>query len=68
MLDKKIKVTISPLGQPTVEAIGFNGQGCTAATEGIEKALSGSGGVAREYKEEWSQEDAGQTQELHQTW
>ena len=51
---KRITVTIDPLGNPKVEAHGFNGQGCAQATAGIEKALSGNGGVEREFKEEWT--------------
>lgn len=54
MSDRKIKVTISPLGVPTVEAIGFNGVGCEAATKSIEQALAGEGGVERTFKPEWA--------------
>lgn len=55
---KTIKVTIDQLGNPKVEAIGFNGIGCAAATEAIEKALApGSGGVTREMKPEWHQSE-----------
>ena len=32
MSDKRIKVKIDPMGNPTVEAVGFNGVGCTDAT------------------------------------
>lgn len=39
---RTIKVTVSPLGKPTVEAVGFNGVGCTEATSSIEAALAGS--------------------------
>lgn len=39
---KTIKITVSPLGKPSVEAVGFNGVGCTEATANIEKALAGS--------------------------
>ncbi len=53
---KTITVTIDPLGNPKIEANGFQGQGCAEATAGLEKALAGGpGGVTREYKEEWSQ-------------
>ena len=53
---RRIKVKIDPLGKPTVEAVGFMGMGCTDATAPIERALAGgSGGVTREFKQEWSQ-------------
>ena len=67
MLDKKIKITISPLGLPTVEAIGFNGVGCAAATAGIEKVLSGGGENTREYKPEWVS-GAEETETVKQGW
>lgn len=41
---KRIKITVDPLGNPTVEAEGFNGMGCEAATKAIEDALAGKGG------------------------
>ena len=34
-----IAITISPAGEVTVEALGFKGKGCQAATEAFEKAL-----------------------------
>ena len=39
---KSIKVTVSKLGSPTIEAIGFNGVGCKKATKNLEDALSDS--------------------------
>ncbi len=68
MLDKKIKVTITALGKPTVEAIGFNGVGCEAATKGIEGALSGEGGATREYKPEWTATDTEEKETVKQSW
>ncbi len=51
---RSIKVTIDPMGNPTVEAVGFNGVGCTDATKAIEQALSGGdGGVSRVLKSEF---------------
>jgi hypothetical protein len=41
MEDKKIKVKISKLGKPVIEAIGFAGCGCTEATKPIEDAFGG---------------------------
>lgn len=36
---KQITVTVSPAGEVEVEAHGFKGKGCTAATKAIEEAL-----------------------------
>jgi hypothetical protein len=44
MSEGRIKLRINGLGQPTIEAEGFTGTACTAATAGIEKALSGGEG------------------------
>ena len=61
MSDRKIIVKIDPRGNATVEAQGFNGQGCTDATKAIEQALAGGGGeVTREFKPEWSNEQEDQ--------
>lgn len=68
-MDKKIVVKISPLGLPTVEAVGFEGQGCAAATAGIEKMLSGGKGMSREYKPEWTSSGGNEVQEtVKQGW
>lgn len=65
MDQKKIRVTIDPLGKPKVEAIGFNGMGCAEATKGIEDALAGSSeATTRVMKPEWH---ATETEENHQT-
>ena len=48
---KKIKVTIDQLGGATVEAIGFNGQGCIEATRKIEAALGSEPAVRIEKPE-----------------
>ena len=37
----KVKVTISELGDPVIEAIGFQGTGCKAATLPFEQAFAG---------------------------
>jgi hypothetical protein len=53
---RTIKITIDPMGNPKVEAVGFNGIGCGDATKAIEQALAGPGGeVTREMKPEWHQ-------------
>lgn len=38
-MSKRIHVRVSPIGEITVEAEGFHGNGCEAATKAIEDAL-----------------------------
>jgi hypothetical protein len=38
-MSRKIHVRVSPIGEITVEAEGFQGKGCEAATKAIEEAL-----------------------------
>ena len=38
---KIITVTVDKVGRPTIEAEGFQGQDCKAATKGIEEAFKG---------------------------
>jgi hypothetical protein len=38
-VSRRIHVHVSPFGEITVEADGFQGQGCEAATKAIEEAL-----------------------------
>ena len=38
-MSRRIHVKVSPLGEITVEADGFQGKGCEAATQAIEDAL-----------------------------
>lgn len=38
-MSKRILVRVSPTGETTVEAEGFHGKGCEAATKAIEDAL-----------------------------
>lgn len=40
---KQIEITIHPDGTSTVDAVGFQGVGCSAATEAFELALAGPG-------------------------
>lgn len=66
MNQKQIKVSIDPLGNSKVEAIGYNGVGCEAATKNVEDALAGGKGFTRELKPEWQnpsteEEQVGQT-------
>lgn len=65
-MQRQIKVTISPLGNPTIEAENFNGVGCEAATKGLEDALTGGTlSFDRALKPEWNNAD--QEQEQHVT-
>ena len=62
MSKKSIIVTIGTDGTVEVEADGFRGKGCTAATKFIEEAL-GMDGKGRKFKPEYSQsETVNQTQ------
>jgi hypothetical protein len=38
-VSRRIRVRVSPFGEITVEAEGFQGKGCEAATKAIEEAL-----------------------------
>lgn len=69
-MKKSITVKIDPMGNPEIEANGFNGQGCAEATKGLEEALAGgSGEFSREYKPEWNNpEDNTNQEEVHQSW
>lgn len=54
MTQRQIKVTIDAIGNSKVEALGYNGVGCEAATKSVEEALAGGkGGVERVMKPEW---------------
>jgi hypothetical protein len=69
MQNKQIKITIDKLGNPQVEALGFNGVGCKNATELLEKALAaGDGGVSTEYKSEWSNQEESTEIHLEERW
>lgn len=65
---KKVVVTIDPMGNPAVEAFGFSGQGCEAATKAIEQALAGEGGMERTYKPEWTATGNNNQQTIKQSW
>lgn len=63
---RSITVTISPMGNPVVEASGFNGVGCEAATKALEEALGGTATIPdRSFKPERYAEE---TQEVTQSW
>jgi len=54
-VSRRIHVRISPAGELTVEALGFKGRGCEAATRAIEEAL-GKPALRRRKAESWQQE------------
>jgi hypothetical protein len=54
-VSRQIRVKVSPAGDVTVEAYGFKGSGCEAATQAIEEAL-GTKVVRRRKSDWWSQE------------
>jgi hypothetical protein len=70
METKRITVKIDPLGNPTVEAHGFNGVGCAAATAGIESALnSAASDATRVIKPEWlNPETVGEAETQKMIW
>lgn len=55
MSQKQLIVDISPTGSVKVEALGFNGVGCTDATQQIEIALGGAGPKVTKKKPEYFQ-------------
>ena len=54
-MSRRIHVRISPAGELTVEALGFQGRGCEAATRALEQAL-GKPAQRRRKPECWRQE------------
>ncbi len=61
-MSRKIHVRITPAGAITVEAEGFHGKGCEAATKAIEDALGKPG--SRTHKPEyWRQSQTTKNQQ-----
>jgi hypothetical protein len=52
-VSRRIHVRVSPIGEIQVEAEGFKGRGCEAATQALEDALGKR--VHREHKPEFRQ-------------
>jgi len=51
---EQVIITIDAVGRPTIEAKGFVGKGCDAATKVFEEALTDGGAdVIKEYKPEY---------------
>lgn len=61
-MSRRIIVRVSPSGNITVEAAGFNGKGCEAATKAIEDAL-GKPGTRTRKPDFWRQETTGRNQQ-----
>ncbi|TAE87551.1 MAG: DUF2997 domain-containing protein [Verrucomicrobia bacterium] len=61
-MSRRIHVRITPAGEITVEAEGFKGKGCEAATQAIEDAL-GKPGTRTRKPEYWRQETANRNQQ-----
>jgi hypothetical protein len=59
---RSITVRVSPFGEITVEADGFQGKGCEAATKAIEEAL-GTPGKRTRKPEFWRQSARPQNQQ-----
>ncbi len=62
MSSRKIHVRVTPAGEITVEAEGFQGKGCEAATKAIEEALGRAGNRTRK-PEFWRQENSRKNQQ-----
>ena len=54
MSDKKMIVTVSPLGVPKIEMVGYSDGSCVDRARGVTGALSGGRGVVTDYKPEAS--------------
>lgn len=62
MSSRKIHVRVTPAGEITVEAEGFRGKGCEAATKAIEEALGKTATRTRK-PEYWRQENSRKNQQ-----
>lgn len=60
-MDQHIEITISPAGSTKIDAIGFNGCGCTEATEQIEIVLGGGEKKRQPKPEMFAPANTGQT-------
>ena len=61
-MSRKFHVRISPAGEITVEAEGYKGKGCEAATKAIEESLGKPGNRTRK-PEYWRQENSRKNQQ-----
>ncbi|MGB8166256.1 MAG: DUF2997 domain-containing protein [Chthoniobacteraceae bacterium] len=60
-MPKSIEIEIAPSGEVKIEAIGFKGKGCEAATKAIEDALGTA--KSRKKKPEYHQQTTGSQQQ-----
>lgn len=61
-MSRRILVKISPTGEITVEAVGFQGKGCIDATKAIEEALGSR--TSRGLKPEFQRQEATQQRQI----
>ena len=61
-MSRRILVKVSPTGEITVEADGFQGKGCVDATKAIEEALGTR--TARDLKPEFQRRQATQERQI----
>ena len=61
-MNRRIHIRVSPTGEITVEADGFQGKGCEAATKAIEEALGKTKARVRK-PEFWRQAQAQQNRQ-----
>ncbi|GAA5119348.1 DUF2997 domain-containing protein [Luteolibacter yonseiensis] len=61
-MSRQIRVRVSPTGDVLIEAYGFKGSGCEAATKAIEEAL-GTKVSCRRKSDYWSQSVSQQNQQ-----
>jgi hypothetical protein len=61
-MSRRILVKVTPTGEITVEAEGFQGKGCEAATQAIEQALGKPGQRTRK-PDFWRQSNRHQNQQ-----
>jgi len=58
-MKRRVRVTIDPFGNPTIETEGFVGDSCAQATKKLEDLLSSTGMQNERYlKPEWHETDA----------
>jgi Protein of unknown function (DUF2997) len=63
-VSRKIHVRITPAGEITVEAEGYKGNGCEAATKAIEKALGKPSNRTRKHEYWWNDNSRNNQQKL----
>jgi len=65
-MSRKLTITISPMAEINIDAVGFTGTDCTEATKGIERAVGADpDAVNRTYKPDYNAPT--HTHTIHQT-